>query len=97
MEGKEHLLQPAGNTWPNVTQDNICLLYCKGTLVGHVKIYIHLSVRIYPVPDRKKKKEKIFEILYEIMCSIFLFLKYSIVWYTLTGFKVPVLYKDIKN
>lgn len=31
------------------------------------------------------------------MCSIFLLLKYSIVWYTLTGFKVPVLYKDIKT
>jgi len=41
VEGKDHLPQPAGNTFSSAAQDTICLLCCKGTLLAHIQLGLH--------------------------------------------------------
>ena len=37
-EGKDPFFWPAGNSFPNVAQDAVCLFCCKGTLLAHVEL-----------------------------------------------------------
>lgn len=40
-EMKDHLTWPAGNSLPDAAQDNICLHYCKSTLLAHAQLGVH--------------------------------------------------------
>ena len=41
VEGKGHLLEPAGHVSFDAVQDTIIFLGCKGTLLAHVQLPIH--------------------------------------------------------